>query len=140
MRKTKIVCTIGPACSSEEVLKEMCLAGMNVARLNFSHGTHEQHRENIERIKRVREELGLQSQSCWIRKDLNTGSAPSRTERRRLPSERRSGFTERKGSATTAASAFPIRDWRKNCRRETGSLSTTGSWSSASKDLKAETS
>ena len=59
MRKTKIVCTIGPACSSEEVLKEMCLAGMNVARLNFSHGTHEQHRENIERIKRVREELGL---------------------------------------------------------------------------------
>ena len=59
MRKTKIVCTIGPACSSEEVLKEICLAGMNVARLNFSHGTHEQHRENIERIKRVREELGL---------------------------------------------------------------------------------
>ena len=59
MRKTKIVCTIGPACSSEEVLKEMCLAGMNVARLNFSHGTHEQHRENIERIKKVREELGL---------------------------------------------------------------------------------
>ena len=59
MRKTKIVCTIGPASNSEEMLREMCLAGMNVARLNFSHGTHPQHLEMIERIKKVREELGL---------------------------------------------------------------------------------
>ena len=59
MRKTKIVCTIGPASESEEVLKKLCLAGMNVARLNFSHGTHEEHLERINRIKKVREELGL---------------------------------------------------------------------------------
>ncbi|MBR2454328.1 MAG: pyruvate kinase [Clostridia bacterium] len=59
MRKTKIVCTIGPACSNEETLREMCLAGMNVARLNFSHGTHEYHLENIRMIKKVREELNL---------------------------------------------------------------------------------
>lgn len=59
MRKTKIVCTIGPACNSEETLTGMCLAGMNVARLNFSHGTHEDHRKNIELIKRVRKKLGL---------------------------------------------------------------------------------
>ena len=59
MRKTKIVCTIGPASGQEEVLRKMCLAGMNVARLNFSHGTHAQHLELIERIKKVREELGL---------------------------------------------------------------------------------
>ena len=59
MRKTKIVCTIGPACANEETLTRMALAGMNVARLNFSHGTHEAHKENIELIKKVREKLHL---------------------------------------------------------------------------------
>ncbi len=59
MRKTKIVCTIGPATESEEQLRALMLAGMNVARLNFSHGTHEEHKVRIDRIKKVREELGL---------------------------------------------------------------------------------
>ena len=58
MRKTKIVCTIGPASCTPEVLRKMCLAGMNVARLNFSHGTQAEHREKIKTIKKVREELG----------------------------------------------------------------------------------
>lgn len=57
MRKTKIVCTIGPACDNEDTLTQMCLAGMNVARLNFSHGSHEEHLQKIERIRRVREQL-----------------------------------------------------------------------------------
>ncbi len=59
MRKTKIVCTIGPACTDEKTLREMCLAGMNVARLNFSHGTHEDHLKAINLIKKVREDLEL---------------------------------------------------------------------------------
>jgi len=59
MRKTKIVCTIGPASQNEETLTRMCLAGMNVARINFSHGSHEEHHSKIELIKRVREKLGL---------------------------------------------------------------------------------
>ena len=59
MRKTKIVCTIGPASESKEILKSLCLAGMNVARLNFSHGTHEEHLARINMIKKVREELQL---------------------------------------------------------------------------------
>ena len=59
MRKTKIVCTIGPACTNEQTIREMCLAGMNVARLNFSHGTHEDHLKAINLIKKVRAELDL---------------------------------------------------------------------------------
>ena len=57
MRKTKIICTIGPASQNEEVLTKMCLAGMNVARLNFSHGSYEEHEMKIELIKSVREKL-----------------------------------------------------------------------------------
>ncbi len=59
MRKTKIICTIGPASDNEKVLTEMCKRGMNVARLNFSHGTHSDHKEKIDLIKSVREKLGL---------------------------------------------------------------------------------
>ncbi len=59
MRKTKIIATIGPACEKEEILTEMCLQGMNVARLNFSHGTHAEHSEKIALVKRVREKLNL---------------------------------------------------------------------------------
>ncbi len=59
MRKTKIICTIGPASENEETLTKMCLAGMNVARLNFSHGTHAEHEKKIALIKRVREKLNL---------------------------------------------------------------------------------
>ena len=59
MRKTKIICTIGPASESEEILSAMMKAGMNVARINFSHGTHEEHAKKIEKIVKVREALGL---------------------------------------------------------------------------------
>ena len=59
MRKTKIICTIGPASANEKTLTQMCLAGMNVARLNFSHGSHEEHKEKIDLIKRVRENLDM---------------------------------------------------------------------------------
>ena len=59
MRKTKIICTIGPASEHEDILTRMCLAGMNVARLNFSHGTHAEHEKKIELIKRTREKLNL---------------------------------------------------------------------------------
>ena len=59
MRKTKIICTIGPASENRETLVQMCHAGMNVARLNFSHGTHEEHQAKIDLIKSVREELDV---------------------------------------------------------------------------------
>ncbi len=56
--RTKIVCTMGPATEDDEVLAQMIRAGMNVARLNFSHGDHEYHRRNIERFRRVSAEVG----------------------------------------------------------------------------------
>lgn len=59
MRKTKIIGTIGPASENEKILTEMCMAGMNVARLNFSHGTHQEHKRKIELIKSIREKLNL---------------------------------------------------------------------------------
>ncbi len=59
MRKTKIVCTLGPASETKEIVKGLCLAGMNVARLNFSHNTHEYHQKRIDTVKEVREELQL---------------------------------------------------------------------------------
>lgn len=59
MRKTKIICTIGPACENEEVLTQMCEAGMNVARLNFSHGEQPDHQAKIDLVKKVRQKLQL---------------------------------------------------------------------------------
>ncbi len=59
MKKTKIVSTIGPASDKEEILEKLFLSGLNVARLNFSHGTHEEHKEKINTIKKVREKLKM---------------------------------------------------------------------------------
>ena len=69
MRKTKIICTIGPASENEETLTKMCQAGMDVARLNFSHGSHEEHQKKIDLIKKVR------------KRDRNTVSRHLRTVR-----------------------------------------------------------
>lgn len=59
MRKTKIVCTIGPSTDNDSVMRELMLAGMNVARFNFSHGDYEMHKKRFEQVERLRNELGL---------------------------------------------------------------------------------
>lgn len=72
MRKTKIVCTIGPASETEEMLTGLCKAGMNVARLNFSHSTYEEHQKRIDLIKKFVQLLNCQLQLCLIPRVLNT--------------------------------------------------------------------
>ena len=59
MRKTKIICTIGPSSENHDTFTAMCKAGLNVARLNFSHGSHPEHQKKIDMIKQVREELNM---------------------------------------------------------------------------------
>jgi pyruvate kinase len=59
MRKTKIVCTLGPASGSEETIRELIQAGMDLTRFNFSHGTHESHKKTFEIVDRLRREMGL---------------------------------------------------------------------------------
>lgn len=59
MRKTKIVCTIGPSTDNEDVMRGLMISGMNVARFNFSHGDYETHQKRFEMVKKLREELDL---------------------------------------------------------------------------------
>ena len=59
MKKTKIVCTIGPSSEDKEMLRKLFNEGLDVCRLNFSHGNHENHKEKIDMIKELREEMNL---------------------------------------------------------------------------------
>ena len=59
MRKTKIICTLGPSTVSPEILEAMMKSGMDVARFNFSHGTHEDHKRRLEMLKDLRKKLNI---------------------------------------------------------------------------------
>ena len=59
MKKTKIICTMGPNTNDRELVKQMALAGMDIARFNFSHGDHEEQKGRVDIIKSVRDELGI---------------------------------------------------------------------------------
>ena len=58
MRMTKIICTLGPAVDDDKLLEQLILEGMDVARMNFSHGNHEEQKLRVERVKRIREKVG----------------------------------------------------------------------------------
>lgn len=87
MKRTKIICTLGPAVDDEGMLRGLIEAGMDVARLNFSHGTHEEHAARIARFKRVREQMGspcalmLDTKGPEIRTGMLVGGGPVRLER-----------------------------------------------------------
>ena len=69
MRKTKLICTIGPASDSYEMISKLCDEGMNVARINFSHGNHSEHKTTMDKIKEVRDKKIFLFQSYLIRRD-----------------------------------------------------------------------
>lgn len=83
LRKTRIVCTIGPASESEEILTKLVKAGMNVARINFSHGGYEENATKIDTIKKVRKELGKSIPMCLDTKgpEIRTGKQESGDEK-----------------------------------------------------------
>ena len=80
-KKTKIVCTMGPSSDNIETLRELMLSGMDVARLNFSHGNHEEQLGRINNIKMLREELGLNTAILLDTKDLKSVQACLKTEK-----------------------------------------------------------
>ena len=66
MKKTKIVCTMGPNTDNREIMKELALNGMDVARFNFSHGDHAEHKHRLEILESVRRSWGFRSHRFWI--------------------------------------------------------------------------
>src|SRR5215467_8812299 len=87
-RKAKIVCTIGPASGSEAVLRDLMRAGMDVARLNFSHGTHEEHARVIDRLRKVAEQ---EDRTICILQDLQGPKIRTGRLRDRTPIALRAG-------------------------------------------------
>ncbi len=81
MRKTKIICTLGPATENDEVLKELMINGMSVARLNMSHGVHADHKARLEKIKKFRDELQIPVATLLDTRgpEIRTGNFPNKT-------------------------------------------------------------
>lgn len=81
-KKTKVICTIGPASESPEMIKRLAQAGMNITRLNFSHGTHAEHLERIKTIRQVSEETGINLAICLDTKgpEIRLGTFKKDTE------------------------------------------------------------
>jgi pyruvate kinase len=108
-RRAKIVCTIGPASNSEEMIRELMLSGMDVARVNFSHGTHDDHAAVIQRLRRVAAELG---RTVCILQDLQGPKIRTGRLRDHLPVTLQKGQTltitaaDVKGTAETIATTY----------------------------------
>lgn len=79
MRRTKIICTIGPASDSVEVLTELIKNGMNVARLNFSHGDHPSHKDKFKKIRKISRDLDMPVAVMLDTRDLKSESKVSKT-------------------------------------------------------------
>ena len=108
IRKTKLVATIGPACDGLDTIKAMIHAGMNVARLNFSHDTHVEHRKRLEMVRQAARELGANVAVMLDTKGVKIRTGPRRG-RRGAPGHGRAvhAATRTGASATRAAPRSP---------------------------------
>ena len=125
MRKTKIICTLGPSTDQEGVLRELVANGMNVARFNFSHGSHEEHLGRFEKLKAIREELGkpvaalLDTKGPEIRlKDFKNGTEM-------LEAGQTFTLTPVRWKAPRRSAPSPIRTCRRTCSPAAPSCWTT---------------
>ena len=109
-RRAKIICTIGPACHSEAAMRDLLRLGMDVARLNFSHGTHEEHARNIERLRRAAEK---ENRTVCILQDLQGPKIRTGRLERHEPIQLKSGSTviitprDIAGTPTRISTTFP---------------------------------
>ena len=116
MRKTKIICTIGPASESEEKLKELMLAGMNVARFNFSHGSHEEHRRKFERIRKLRDELELPVATMLDTKGPEIRLKDFKDHKTELKAGQTFTLTSREVEGTNEEVSITYKDLTKDCK------------------------
>jgi pyruvate kinase len=103
MRKTKIICTLGPAVDDTEMIKKLLLSGVNAVRLNFSHGTHEEHKARLDRYKEARESLGLPVASILDTKGPEI----------RIKTFEKGRVTLKEGDAFTITTEDAVGDWRR---------------------------
>ena len=110
LRRAKIICTIGPACNSEAAMRDLLRLGMDVARLNFSHGTHEDHAHNIQRLRRAAEREG---RTVCILQDLQGPKIRTGLLERHEPVQLKTGSVvtitpqDVPGTATRISTTFP---------------------------------
>jgi pyruvate kinase len=109
MRKTKIICTMGPATDDKEVLRQLCLQGMNVARMNFSHGDHDSHLAKLNLLQELREELDLPiAAMCDTRgPEIRTGTFPGGPVTLNLGDTFTFYGDDRPGDASGCATTYP---------------------------------
>ena len=116
MRKTKIICTIGPASESEDKLRELMLAGMNVARFNFSHGSHDEHRRKFERIRKLRDELDLPIATMLDTKGPEIRLKDFANGKEELKSGQTFTLTSREVAGTESEVSITYKELTKDCK------------------------
>ncbi|MCR4834468.1 MAG: pyruvate kinase [Butyrivibrio sp.] len=116
MRRTKIICTIGPASESEENLREIMKAGMNIARFNFSHGSHAEHKRKFERIRKLREELQLPIATMLDTKGPEIRLKDFKNGKEMLEAGQKFTLTTREVEGTKDIVSVTYTDLPKDCR------------------------